>query len=170
MQGDLSSWVATFKQLDLKRERIGLTISEERQWVQLKDAIEHATSSEKCPPSSQRRSIRVPTDYVATFDDPDGFRDAYLRNISEGGVYIESGTRFEMGDRFVLRMVVEDPPVSIEQHVQVVWVNANPSPGSGLEPGVGVAFLDLPADKKMKIKAIVHNRLDELAAQSQRSG
>ncbi len=162
MDGNFSSWVAVFKQLDLKRSRIGLTPAEEQQWVQLKDAIEHATSSEECPPSSQRASIRVPTAYEATFEDPDGFRKAYLRNISEGGVYVESGTQFKMGDRFQLKMVVENPPVTIEQHVQVVWVNANPSPGSGLEPGVGVAFLDLPADKKLQIKAIVHNRLDEL--------
>lgn len=166
MEGDLSTWVAEFKELDLKRSRASLGVEEARRWVELKDAIEHATSSEKCPPSSQRHSIRVPADFVVTFENPDGFRKAYLRNISEGGVYVESGDTFEMGDRFVLRMSMQNPKIDIDQKVQVVWVNANPSPGSGLEPGVGVAFLDLPADKKLTIKAIVHNRLDELVRSS----
>ncbi len=165
MEGTLSSWVAEFKELDLKRAKVRLSIEEARRWVELKDAIEHATSSEQCPPSSQRGAIRVPVDYEASYDDADGFRRAYLRNISEGGVYIESGQRFQMGDRFVLRMRLASPPVTIDQRVQVVWVNAHPSPGSGLEPGVGVAFLDLPEDKKLKIKAIVHNRLDDLVTQ-----
>lgn len=164
MQGDFSAWVAAFKALDLKRAHTRLTPDEARRWLDLKDAIEHHTSSEKCPPSSQRDSIRVPTDYEVTFEDPEGFRKAYLRNISEGGVYVESGTKFKMGDRFSLKMVLENPTVTIQQDVQVVWVNANPSPGSGLEPGVGVAFLDLPADRKLVIKAIVHNRLDEIVS------
>ncbi len=100
-----------------------------------------------------------------TFEDSEGFRSAYLRNISEGGVYVESGSTFKMGNRFLLKMVLENPALVIEQNVQVVWVNANPSPGSGLEPGVGVAFLNLPAASKKMIKAIVHNRLDELAGE-----
>jgi uncharacterized protein (TIGR02266 family) len=166
MDGNFSSWVAAFKQLDLKRSEGGLSPAEARDWLNLKDAIEHHTSSEKCPPSSQRESIRVPTDYEVTFEDPDGFRSAYLRNISEGGVYIESGSTFKMGDRFVLKMMMESPVVKIEQDVQVVWVNANPSTGSGLEPGVGVAFLNLPGDRKKQIKAIVHNRLDELVLEN----
>jgi uncharacterized protein (TIGR02266 family) len=162
MAEELADWVARFKALDLARGR-GLSAAEAREWLRLKEAIEHATSCEECPPSSQRASLRVPTSFEARFEDPNGFRQAYLRNISEGGVYIESGDRFEMGDRFVLHLVVEDPPIAIAQRVQVVWVNVNPSPGSGLEPGVGVAFLDLSPDKKRQIKAIVHNRLDALA-------
>ena len=70
---------------------------------------------------------------------------------------------FKMGDRFTLNMVLQHPSIAIEQAVQVVWVNAKPSAGSGLQAGVGVAFVDLGEERRLQIKAIVHNRLDELA-------
>ncbi len=41
MEENLSSWVARFKHLDLKRSEIGLTPAEEKRWVELKDSIEH---------------------------------------------------------------------------------------------------------------------------------
>ena len=160
--GVVSEQLQQFKALDNARTTRTLSGAEEQRWRELKDAIEAATSNADCPPSSQRAAIRVPVSYEASFRDAAGFRNAYLRNISEGGVYIASGNTFGMGDRFVLFLVLENPPVVIEQRVQVVWVNANPTPGTGLEPGVGVAFLDIEPATKARIKAIVHNRLDEL--------
>jgi hypothetical protein len=42
-------------------------------------------------------------------------------------------------------------------------VNRTPSPGSGLDPGVGVAWRDLPPREKLAIKAMVHRALDAMA-------
>jgi uncharacterized protein (TIGR02266 family) len=162
MASEFTAWVAEFKAIDQQRGERDLSVEEARRYVELKELLENRTSSDHGPPSSARASLRVPIAYEAKFDNADGFRNAYLRNISEGGVYIESGDAFAMGDRFVLRITLESPKVALDQRVQVVWVNQRPSPDSGLEAGVGVAFLDLTPETKMQIKAIVHNRLDEL--------
>ena len=154
------SCIKHFKELDWKRSEVGLSPEQEEVWGKLKTGLEAV--ADDCPPSSKRQSIRVPAALAVTFEDPERFRHAYLRNISEGGVYVECEHALKLGDRFVLSIVLETPAAKIEQNVQVVWVNANPSHESGLLPGVGVAFLNLASVTKMKIKAIVHDRLDQL--------
>jgi uncharacterized protein (TIGR02266 family) len=104
----------------------------------------------------------VPTRLEVRFEDARGFERAYLRNISEGGVYVATSRDMRMGDRFQLSVTVEEPAQRLELAVEVVWVNRTPSPSSGLEPGVGVAWLALSQEEKRAIKAIVHRALDEL--------
>ena len=60
------------------------------------DEMERLAGGEERPPSSRRRSLRVPTDMAVTFDDAQGFARAYLRNISDGGVYIETTLPLKM--------------------------------------------------------------------------
>ena len=160
MGDDLEEAIAVFKRLDEKRDE-GLTESEERAWNDAKETIERH-SSEPMPPSSRRRALRVPSELEVTFEDARGFQRAYLRNISEGGVYVATQLDLRMRDRFQLRILVRDPSETIELPVEVVWVNRTPSPSSGLAPGVGVAWLELPHDKKLVIKRIIHSALDEL--------
>ena len=160
MSDELEEAIALFKRLDQKREE-GLTEAEERAWNEAKETIERH-SSEPMPPSSRRRALRVPSELEVTFEDARGFQRAYLRNISEGGVYVTTEVDLRMRDRFQLRIVVRDPPETIELRVEVVWVNRTPSPSSGLAPGVGVAWLELPQDKKLIIKRLIHRALDDM--------
>ena len=97
-----------------------------------------------------------------SFGSAGDFYKAYLRNISEGGVYIATQEDLRMGDRFVLTVTVGDGDEQVTLNVEVVWGNKQPSPGSGLDPGVGVAWLDLTPDKKALIKRVVHRALDEV--------
>ena len=81
-----------------------------------------------------------------------------------GGVYVETDNELNMGDRFRLRIMVEDEDEIFDLDVEVVWVNKSPSASSGLRRGVGVAWLNLPERKKQMIKRIVHRALDEMLA------
>lgn len=156
--------IAIFKRLDAKKSEGELTAEEERQWLEAKEAIEVAAEERHTlPPSSRRKSLRVPAELEVEFQDAGGFQRAYLRNISEGGVYIATKLELKMGDRFALTIVVRDPEHTLNLPVEVVWVNKTPSPSSGLEPGVGVAWLALPPEDKAVIKSIVHRSLDQIA-------
>ncbi len=162
MKDELVQTIAAFKRLDDKRVREGLTPPEQDRWFALKGVIEQEVFPDSAPPPSSRRdSLRVPTAIDVTFEDARGFEKAYLRNISEGGVYLETSRPLPMGTRFDLSIRIADSGEQVRLRVEVVWVNANPSPSSGLQPGVGVAWLDLPADDKVAIKAIVHRALDD---------
>jgi uncharacterized protein (TIGR02266 family) len=161
---DLQRAIDAFRQLDDKRSDGSLGPDEELAWVAAKERIERLTApGEEMPPSSRRHTLRVPTTLHVTFENERGFERAYLRNISEGGVYVATSHPLKMGDRFRLTMLVDASGEALELPVEVVWVNRNPSPGSGLEPGVGVAWLELASEQKTAIKAILRRALDDLA-------
>ena len=165
----LADKIERFRELDALRSSDGLTGEQEQQWNSLKDWLERVwAQDDSLPPSSRRDTLRVPTRLEVSFHDAHGFERAYLRNISEGGVYFASDRDLRMGDRFNLSIVVEEPPSTIELPVEVVWVNRNPSPQSGLDPGVGVAWLELSPEQKKSIKAMVHHAL-QAAAEADRS-
>jgi len=103
-----------------------------------------------------------------SFQTAGAFYQAYLRNISEGGVYIATTHDLRMGDRFTLTFGLDDGGEQLTLRVEVVWVNKRPSPGSGLDPGVGVAWLDLTANDKSVIKGVVHRALDAVTSAGQR--
>jgi len=164
VKDELVQTISLFKGLDDKRVREGLTPPEQERWFTLKDVIEQEVFPDSAPPPSSRRdSLRVPTMMDVTFEDARGFEQAYLRNISEGGVYLETRRPLPLGTRFELAITIADSGEKLALKVEVVWVNGNPSPSSGLKPGVGVAWLDLPREDKGAIKAIVHRALDEAA-------
>ena len=165
MSEDLQRAVAAFRRLDDKRADGSLTSEEEPAWVAAKERIERLTApGEEMPPSSRRHTLRVPSQLEVTFEDERGFERAYLRNISEGGVYVATAHPLKMGDRFRLSILVDASGEALDLPVEVVWVNRSPSPGSGLDPGVGVAWLDLSLEHKASIKAILRRALDDLAA------
>ncbi len=165
---DLQDLIEQFKVLDKLLSAGELTEADEDRWVYLKHRIEQATDP-GCQPSTRNAPLVAPVDLEVSFEDVHGFRRSYLRNISEGGVYLELDPVVEKGTRFRLGIHIEDSRASLELDVEVVWVNAAPSIESGLKPGVGVAWLDLPEDKKAIIKRIVHGALDEIAKSSRRS-
>jgi uncharacterized protein (TIGR02266 family) len=165
VKDELIQTIAKFKKLDDKRTNEGLSDDEREEWFALKDVIEQEVFPDSAPPPSSRRdSLRVPTSMDVTFEDAQGFERAYLRNISEGGVYLETKSPLPMGTRFDLASTIADSGEAVKLRVEVVWVNSNPSPSSGLKPGVGVAWLDLPADEKALIKSIVHRALDDASS------
>ncbi len=158
----LADKVEGFIALDDVRLAKGLSEEQQREWLTLKADIEK-TATPEAPASSRRASLRVPFDLEVTFEDARGFSRAYLRNISEGGVYVETERELKMGARFRLRVVVESEDELLDLDVEVVWVNAAPSPGSGLNRGVGVAWLSLSPEHKQTIKGIVHRALNDIA-------
>ncbi len=161
MAGDISEKVELFKRLDDKRDQGVLSPEAEDLWQELREELELVSApSEDIPPSSRRFAVRVPANLDVTFEDARGFNKAYLRNISEGGVYVETRLPLEMGGRFELTIQVERPRKTIELPVEVVWVNRSPSESSGLKRGVGVAFLDLDPKHKAEMKALIHHALD----------
>ncbi len=161
----LADKIERFRELDMRRSAVGLTDEEQREWVSITNWLERfwAQDRDSLPPSSRRDSLRVPSRLEVSFTDARGFERAYLRNISEGGVYFASERDLRMGDRFVLGIAIAEPAQVLELPVEVVWVNRTPSPQSGLDPGVGVAWLELSPEQKAAIKSLVHMALKAAA-------
>jgi len=172
---ELLAKVARFKELDRTRLEGPLEPEAQREWLELKAEIGHELFGTDPPaPDVEQEPITlrlsnasgVSSHMEATFPDVAGFQRAYLRNVSEGGVYVETTRLLDVGTRFRLRVRVEQIDQTLNLPVEVVWTNRAPSDESGLRPGVGVAFLDLTPEQQRAIQKVVHWALDQEVASS----
>lgn len=95
----------------------------------------------------QRKSLRSPLIVLRVKLD-DGHKSffGYARNISRSGFFIASVKPREPGEHFQVELVLPAPiGRSVQCACEVVWKRLY-SEGSPYEPGMGLRFLDLPAD------------------------
>jgi uncharacterized protein (TIGR02266 family) len=88
------------------------------------------------------------------FPRPEDFRHRYTRDLSRGGVFIQTPNPRPPGSKVVL---VLEPPASDQVSLLgevVTAVDAEDARARGLQPGMGIRFLDLE-DKRGVIEAIL---------------
>jgi uncharacterized protein (TIGR02266 family) len=68
----------------------------------------------------------------------------YAKNISRGGLFIQSVNPREPGERFIISFHIPDTEIQVRCKCEVVWMRKY-HPKEKLEPGYGLRFLDLPA-------------------------
>jgi uncharacterized protein (TIGR02266 family) len=183
--------IERYRELEEKSERGELTSDEENELEAITNWLEAFWARDSIPPASlrntlqdwppasaprdsqpsstRRESLRVPSRLEVRFVDAHKFERAYLRNISEGGVYVATDRDLRMGDRFRVTLVIEEPKQELDLAVEVVWVNKNPSEESGVDPGVGVCWLEPSPEQKLAIKAVIRHALDAVARQNKGS-
>lgn len=160
---DLHVAIAAFRDLDPKRSAGELDEVEQAAYARARARIEaHTTIGEAPPPSTRRRSLRVPTERTVTLVDGSHTEEAVMRNVSEGGMYVETQRPLKVGARLRLKVMVAEPAEWLELPVEVVWVNQG-RPSGILPPGVGVAWVELPDSHKRMVQGIVYDELSSLA-------
>ena len=95
----------------------------------------------------QRCALRIPL-IVEKLPCGDGRRTffGYARNISRGGLFIATVSPRAPGEQFDLQVTLPAPaPLSVACRCEVVWQRPF-SRGGKYEPGMGLRFLDLPAE------------------------
>jgi uncharacterized protein (TIGR02266 family) len=85
------------------------------------------------------------------------FRYRYTRDISRGGVFIQTLKPKPAGSRVVIVLEPQGgAPVSIQGEV-VTSLGPEEAAVRALQPGMGIRFLDLDADKRRAIEAIIEH-------------
>jgi uncharacterized protein (TIGR02266 family) len=85
------------------------------------------------------------------------FRYRYTRDISRGGVFIQTLKPKPAGSRVVIVLEPQGgAPVSIQGEV-VTSLGPEEAAARALQPGMGIRFLDLDADKRRAIEAIIEH-------------
>ena len=100
------------------------------------------------PAQERRRSVRTPLIVLRlrVKEDRQTFF-GYAKNISRGGLFISATSPKELGSRFNLEIPLPKPlDRTVRSTCEVVWRRPW-SKGSTLEPGMGMRFLDLPAEE-----------------------
>jgi uncharacterized protein (TIGR02266 family) len=66
----------------------------------------------------------------------------YAKNISKGGLFIQSVNPREPGERFIISFQIPESQIQVRCICEVVWIRKY-HPKTKLEPGYGIRFLDL---------------------------
>ncbi len=88
-----------------------------------------------------RRKLSVEIDH---FDLDDQYHLHFSRNLSRGGVFIETDSPLAVGSKFLMHFEIPgDFPRPIETEGEVAWVLRIEDSTADLPPGMGVRFTDL---------------------------
>jgi uncharacterized protein (TIGR02266 family) len=96
---------------------------------------------------NKRRNLRSPL-IVEKIPCGDGHKTffGYAKNISQGGLFISTVKPREPGEQFLIEMVLPGRPgLTVRGTCEVVWKQHFVRKGEH-EPGMGLKFLDLPAE------------------------
>lgn len=107
-------------------------------------------------PTNRRIAERIEVTWSVDCLTEDTFLYASIRNISELGIFVATRKPLAVGTTLTLRFAppgAEDPFV-LQGRVQ--WVNEVRPLGANLNPGMGVAFLDLTIEARERLVEAIH--------------
>lgn len=157
--------------LERKRVRDGVTPIEYQRWRDLEQKLANQIFQDaEDKPSERRRHVRVPTRMLVQYRTRDNLKDAIIRNVSKGGLFINTPFPPAIGTTFVLIIQVDVTGESVEVPCEVVTNNVVRDGSSTLKSeqlGMGVKFIGLGAEQRRAVEqlfaaALGHESLEEL--------
>jgi type IV pilus assembly protein PilZ len=104
--------------------------------------------------AERRRYERFATSLSVDYASGETFLFAYLKDISEMGIFIRTDTPQEIGTNLRLRFQPEgQEPLVLEG--KVIWINPYRERGDNLNPGMGVRFKKLTPELREKVVELV---------------
>ena len=137
--------VREYGTLERKRTTNGFTPLEYQRWSELQFLLETKFPQGLRPKGAERRkNLRLPTKILVEYDDQGELRDALIRNISRGGLFVATETRPEVGTELNLSIRVGNDE-RVELPVVVVCTGA---PGPQKTRGIGCKFAQLTSEQQ----------------------
>jgi Response regulators consisting of a CheY-like receiver domain and a winged-helix DNA-binding domain len=103
----------------------------------------------------KRQTPRLDVLLSVTYDDPESFLEDYAFNASEGGVFVATNKRFEVGDEISFQVSFPGLLKPFLCHGQVCWQRKPDDPTNGEPAGIGVSFLTKSSEESQNIKGLV---------------
>ena len=99
-----------------------------------------------------RATTRIPIRVLVEYQRMDDFLADYSANISLGGMFIATDKPLDTGTRFRLRFRVPGRARPVETYGEVRWAI---QPGTGMAPGMGIAFDELAPGERRAVEALL---------------
>ncbi len=103
----------------------------------------------------QRHAQRVDFDVTVDFGTDDRFFTGFAGNISDGGLFIATERPLPVGLPIMIRFSIPQFEAPITVTAEVRWVRPARSDLAETAGGMGVKFLDLPADLALAVDAFI---------------
>jgi type IV pilus assembly protein PilZ len=102
----------------------------------------------------RRVHARYDTSVTVDYANGDTFLFAYLKDISEMGIFIRTEEPLAIGTRLRLRFHIDDSdPLVLDG--EVAWINPMRAAGENINPGMGVRFIRLTPELREQMVALV---------------
>ena len=106
------------------------------------------------PQRERRRHPRYPAHLQVDYRQGDGhFLFAYVENISEMGIFLQTEEPLPVGTELVVRFQQGERPLQLRG--RVVWINPARRDGTDLNPGMGIQFVELQPEERERLVQIV---------------
>lgn len=108
-----------------------------------------------------RKSERLQHELLVAYRTVDGFITDWAVNISRGGMFINTRNPLALGS--VVRLIVSLPDAAFPFDLtgRVIRVHPN-DPDSDQVPGMGIEFIDVDEDKRVRLERFVDRLRKEL--------
>jgi type IV pilus assembly protein PilZ len=104
--------------------------------------------------AERRNSQRFDTSIAVDYASGETFLFAYLKDISEMGIFIRANDPLSVGTKLRLRFHVDDgDPLVLDG--EVTWINPFKKNGENINPGMGVRFTQLTPERREQVVALV---------------
>ena len=115
-------------------------------------------------PECRRKTLRIDTDLTMFLKTSEGLIKAVVKNISEGGVFVQTDHLLDIATNLTLHLFLPDVSnASIVKEIEVkgviTWVN--PKELHWAQKGMGIKFLEMTKDKADPIKNFVKALIKE---------
>lgn len=104
-----------------------------------------------------RGQARVPCETRVCMRAAEEERWGTVRNLSRGGIFVETDTEVAPGTELALEFALPDAPLRFCPTAQVMWMRG---PDNGTPPGLGMRFLALDGESAREIDSYVYERAD----------
>jgi len=111
------------------------------------------------PPQNNRRAEhRYPVTVEVTFESEHNFFTGLTHDLSGGGLFVATHQTLSVGERIRLTFTLPGFAEPIEILTEVRWVRGGEGSGRGMEPGMGLKFLQMSPRAKNAVKAFLAKR------------
>ncbi len=143
--------------LDRKRTSEGVTPLEYQRWLDLKQRLGRSFSDGSPRGTRERRdSVRVPTRMKVAFGTREKLAEALMKNVSRGGLFINTPFAPDIGTLLELRIRVEATREEFKIPVEVVSNNRGADYSTAFL-GMGVRFRNVDEDVRRVFDELYEN-------------
>jgi uncharacterized protein (TIGR02266 family) len=137
--------------LEKRRGSQGVTPPEFQRWLDLKRTL--GKHFQRGPDREQRQSPRIETRMRVEFKSAEHFRDATVKNLSRGGVFVATPFAAEVGTELILRIHIRATGEDLEVPGVVVSNNLGETQTAS-NFGMGVRFENLTDEQCKSLDAL----------------
>jgi len=108
------------------------------------------------PGIERRQWQRIFVDLEVDYSHEDTYLFAYMRDISETGLFVRTHRPEPPGTFLNVRFTPTGSESSLELEGEVIWINPHrPDDSDNLHPGMGIRFVNLKGDQRFRLVEFV---------------